>query len=193
MGKIIWQCIINSVQVILGILGLSWLIDKVTSFVLYSIVAPITSSGIAYFIAAKLTFPGVIVHECSHALGAFITGARVIEFHPFYFFVKNGGTLGEVVVGYNTGLWGNVQKFVTGIGPLIGCSVVLYFLSKWNPDGYYKGIKIWLTISMIIHMNMSGQDIRVLAPSIPFMIIAMSIIMYATGLYKVNILEYIKR
>lgn len=192
MGGIIVKCLLNSLVSVLSIIGASWLIDKFSTFVLYRIVGAITNSGIAYFIATKLTFPGVIVHECSHALGAFITGAKVIEFHPFYFFIRNGGTLGEVVVGYSTGLWGNVQKFVTGIGPLVGCSIVLYFLSRWSPDGYYKIVKIWLIVSMIIHMNMSGQDIKVLAPSIPFMVLIMAFVMYFTGGYKINIWEYIK-
>lgn len=126
-----------------------------------------------YIFLTKITFPGVIVHECSHALGAILTGAKIVKFHPFYMFVRSGGTLGQVEVIFSRGIIiSSIQRYFVSVGPIIGGTLAVIKLYDWQVyTDEIMALKWWLIISIILHMDLSEQDIKVLLPGLPVMIL----------------------
>lgn len=76
--------------------------------------------GMGYY---YLVMPGVVCHECGHALGCLLTGHAIVEFAPFK---PHGDVLGYVVwspgeITFKT----LIDGFVIGTGPLwLGCLAV---------------------------------------------------------------------
>ena len=60
---------------------------------LTKIITAILGSGFTFILVNYLMFPGVMLHEISHATMAFVTGAEVTE---VALFKPSGGTLGYV-------------------------------------------------------------------------------------------------
>lgn len=118
----------------------------------------------ARFIDNRLTFIGVIHHELSHALLAFITGAKITSCKLFQ--VKNG-TLGHVdIVPRGPLIVRLLQQALCGIAPVLCGGITLYII-------YYYGIYLrqtydYITIILLIlamsisyHMSMSKQDFKI--------------------------------
>lgn len=111
-----------------------------------------------------LTFPGVIIHELSHALFGSLAGAKIIEIKCFEF--GQNGRLGHVT--YR--LRGNpiqqaLQHSLCACAPVItGILIeggILYVLNG-NADLVFglKILLIYLFISVFNHMSMSKEDIK---------------------------------
>ena len=69
-----------------------------------------------------LTLPGVLIHELAHALGAILTGAKVVHFT----IIKHGDALGSVQVAFT-------NQFFAWINTEIRCGYSSY-CSRWHTN-----------------------------------------------------------
>ena len=137
---------------------------------LYQIISMLTSSKTAMIIVNWLTFPGVIHHECSHALLAFLTGAKITEFRPFWP-DKRTGSLGHVnFVARGPFLIKCLQYTLTSSAPVILGTLtplLLYGVFQNNSMPLYAIILLfYLMISIILHASMSFADVKVMIKGI---------------------------
>ena len=115
-----------------------------------------------------LFFPGVMLHELSHAFMAFITGAEVTE---VALFKREEGSLGHVMFRNRGNIFlVSLQNIFASAAPMF-CGAAVVF-------GCYFGIThitiLWLRIllgyigvSMFFHMTMSIEDIKIYVKGIP--------------------------
>lgn len=126
------------------------------------LLATMIGSKAAIFVVNRVTFIGVIHHELSHALLAFISGAKIYEISLFK---PNGKELGHVRLAYR----GNViikaiQACLSAYAPVI-CGtftsmILIHILLEQNLPVWGQGILIFLLLSIILHEDLSMADIR---------------------------------
>ena len=148
-------------------------------------IARSTTPKIAEFICNRLTFPGIIIHELSHALFVILTGAKLIRVSCFDVF--KGDQLGHV----DFALDGSKSKQKAQLA-LISCAPVItgvlieIILIKVNfmyTFEWHIHLLLWyLIISVADHMSMSNVDVanykRGMTSVFPIMMIAMILIKY---------------
>lgn len=134
-----------------------------------------------------ITFVGVMHHELSHALLAFLSGAKVTDIKLFRIH-HNDGALGYVAYAPRGNfILQNVQKVVTSIAPII-CgfisSYLLWFYIRpmameniWSICLFY-----YVLISIILHMSLSKQDIKVMKGGLLVVIVLITILFYVINL-----------
>ena len=116
-----------------------------------------------------IMFPGVMLHELSHALFAVITGAKVTEMKLFK---KEGDSLGHVNFRHRgSTILIAIQKIFISAAPMF-CGFFIV-TGCWHVVAH-TGVNIELKIllgyigfSMFFHMTMSPQDIKVYWKGIP--------------------------
>ena len=132
-----------------------------------------------------LTFPGVMIHELSHAVFCVIFRHRILEMKLFS--PEADGTLGYVSHSYNQkNLYQRIGNFFIGTGPVWGGCVMLAVISwlllpetmrngngfseclssfakglfTWNFWGTWRSwLWIYLTISIASHITLSSSDL----------------------------------
>lgn len=130
-----------------------------------------------------ITFVGVMHHELSHALLAFLSGAKVTDIKLFRIH-HNDGALGYVAYAPRGNfILQSIQKVVTSIAPIIcGCisSSLLWFYVRpmvleniWSICLFY-----YVLVSIILHMSLSKQDIKVMKGGLLVVFILMTILFY---------------
>lgn len=128
-----------------------------------------------------LTFPGVIHHELSHALFAFLTGAKVEQVKVFRLHQKDG-RLGYVSYRPRGNyLLQSIQKVCASIAPiimgLITCSLLHYFLRPQVLDlPIWRILYDYLFASILLHMSLSSQDVKVMKGGIVLVFLLMTMI-----------------
>ena len=137
--------------------------------------APVVAQGLINYVF----FPGVMIHELSHAFFAVITGAKITEVALFkvedgalgHVNFKNRGNI--ILVAIQNVFVSSAPMFV-GAAVVIGCGLWLSVL----PAGYiWLKIIIWyLMISMFFHMTMSPADIKVYIKGVPLFIVILFLI-----------------
>jgi hypothetical protein len=79
-------------------------------------------------------FLGIIIHETSHMLVAFLFGHQIVAFKPLVFpknVAQNGGALGYVKQRWNpNSLYQSFGNLFIGTAPIWGCTLALYWLTK---------------------------------------------------------------
>ena len=141
-----------------------------------------------------LTFPGVVHHELSHALFAFLTGAKVTEIKLFRIHHKDG-RLGYVSYAPRGNfIMMSIQKVLSSVAPIvmgfISCSLLYLYArpaledSLWQTALLYYGL-----VSIILHMSLSKQDIKVMKSGILVVILGMTVGFYAFGFDLIEILQ----
>lgn len=139
------------------------------------------SLNLAKFIDTRLTFIGVIHHELSHALLAFISGAKIVKVTLFKIDNKNR-SLGEVV--YRTrGHWiiRKIQSGLAGIAPVICASITLVLIYNYILlENSYGGLIFWVGVVLMsqigYHMTLSRADLKASKTGIPILILIVYII-----------------
>ncbi len=121
------------------------------------------SSNAYYFFHNYITAPGVIIHELSHLLLALVTFCKVTKVELFR---PRKNRLGGVeYMPRGSAIWNCVQMTLVSCAPVISGMFISSFLITWFMAGVIPGILIpfalYLLICVILHMNMSGQDIKV--------------------------------
>lgn len=117
----------------------------------------------AHFICNRLTFPGTIIHELSHALFVILTGAHLIKVKCFEVFKK--GQLGHVEFGLVGGQCKQrMQMALISCAPVLIGLLLEYVIIRVNLTKdfeWYIHVLLWyLAISIADHMSMSSVDIK---------------------------------
>ena len=152
------------------------LVAEASGVVLGIILDPMVS----YAVINYAFFPGVMLHELSHALLAVLTGAKVTE---VALFKKVDDSLGHVNF-YNRGnkllvalqnIFISSAPMFCGAGIVYGCFKLISII----PKGTLIWLKIilgYIGISMFFHMTMSTADIKVYIKGVPLFIVIIFII-----------------
>ena len=141
-----------------------------------------------------ITFVGVIHHELSHALLAFLSGAKVTEIKLFRIHHKDGA-LGYVAYAPRGNfILQSIQKVATSIAPIIcgfiSCSLLWLYVrpvameSIWSICLFY-----YVLVSIILHMSLSKQDIKVMKGGLLVVIALMTILFYFIDLDFVTLIQ----
>lgn len=143
-------------------------ITSVTRVFFESLVDVIFKTGRASMILRNyITFPGTMIHEMSHAIGAFITGGKVIEVNLYK---PSGTTLGYVRWAQRGNAFQKaVQQFITGTAPIYGALIVVKLLEVFAiPHLRFSGIN-WMSfwyifvryieLCALLHMVPSKTDL----------------------------------
>lgn len=140
-----------------------------------------------------LTIPGVFHHELSHAALAFLTGAKIGHIHLFKP-DENEGSLGSVSFAPRGPVpIQAIQMFLTSIAPvpcgIATCWIIQHFILVKPDLNIVQNITFrYLIICILIHANMSVQDIITMAKGFPLVFIMIFLISYFT---KFDILVYL--
>ena len=162
MFRIICQSAIISLTVCLAVPLIGLLIHGIFAFILQKILSIVDRTGTLYLIIGNvITFPGVIMHELSHALFALITGAKVNKVRLYGI---KGDSLGNVnFTPRGLKIFKAIQLALASCAPVISGliteTVILYALKIYQMQTWQTAILIYLMISILMHMDMSSSDI----------------------------------
>ncbi|MCR5128631.1 MAG: hypothetical protein K6B69_11090 [Lachnospiraceae bacterium] len=178
-----------SLAVIVAIPMTGFLIHLFVTRLLANLLSLINPSGKLFlFVANTLTFPGVCYHELSHALFAFITGAKVKKIVLYH---KEGNHLGYVEMIPRGPLplkW--MQMSFSACAPvitgLIGECVILWVFATLTLPTWGYILCGFFFFCLLLHMEMSGADIKGYLKGIPFLfllffLVAMAAFQYGTA------------
>ena len=182
--ELIKQSALYSLLLIIAIPLIGFVIHLLVSGLLARLFGIIDRSGRLFLLIANtLTFPGVMYHELSHALFALITGAKV---NKIVLYNKEGDHLGYV----NFSPRGNIilrslQLSFSACAPvimgLIGECVIIHVFRTVTPLPVWGYILLgFLLFCIILHMDMSGADIKGYVRGIPFFFLLFMILFYLT-------------
>lgn len=144
------------------------------------VLAYVTSNKFAYILVNRVTFIGVVHHELAHALFGVLTGTKISKMDLFK---PQGDTLGSVSFSFRGNIVRqSVQKTLIAIAPVVcgalsSCGIVYVFCKFDLP---FWGILIlgYTLVSIILHMTMSKQDIKVMCKGIPIVYLLVYITLY---------------
>ncbi len=177
-----------SALISLGVIIIIPLIGMVINFIVTIILSHIIRGKLYLFVANTLTFPGVMYHELSHALFAFITGAKIEKISLYH---KQGNQLGSVEI-KTRGPWINrsMQLSFSACAPvimgLLAEGVIFFVFAKVSLPVWAMILLGFLAFCILLHMDMSGADIKGYLKGIVFVFFLFFVIAFLT-LYGGNI------
>ncbi|MBO4337930.1 MAG: hypothetical protein J5842_07630 [Lachnospiraceae bacterium] len=174
--------IIIAAGLVMAVPLIGFIVKYVITKVLKIALGIFNRSGKLYlFFANRITFAGVIWHELSHALFAFITGAKIEKISLYH---KEGDHLGYVRY-RPRGIWiarciqmslSSCAPVIMGLAALLG---ICFAVRTLELPVWALIIAGYLFISIMVHMDMSPEDLRSYAKGIPFFLILFFIAAYA--------------
>ncbi len=188
-GKEFTGCFLTALAITL-IIPLLGLIIHGTNRMIVGLIRMVFGNNIAFITANYLTFPGVVVHEISHALMAVLTGAKIVEFRPFWP-DKEKGELGHVTITPRGNfLIRSIQSTFSSSAPVIfglfTTAGLIYVVNTAELPTQINVALYYLVFSIIIHSTMSIQDIKVMLRGIWVIFTAILAICY---LFNINIMN----
>ena len=176
MGERLLAAVISTAIIILVVPLIGLLIDFITEEVTKSLAKGLGPT-VALFIMNYLTFVGTIHHECSHALYALITGAKVTSMQIFK---PDGNRLGCVQL-QPRGIWltQSLQLTLSAIAPTVQgliSEILLFNLFMFVTPIWLKILVGYVMVSIFFHMTMSGADIKIYMKGVPLLIPVLFII-----------------
>lgn len=149
-----------SACVMLAVIVIGRCVDRVRNFVM---TRPSGEAGRrrTRFAVDRLCFPGVLVHECAHALFAKLSGAKVTKMRCFVLFSKD--TLGYVdFVAMGSPVRRAIQYCLISCAPVLAGMVLVPCLAATAFSGDAglpaRGLCAYLAASILLHMSMSRAD-----------------------------------
>ena len=154
--------IINTLLIVMILPILGFILNTIENKVA-KLLSKIIGVKATIFVLNKLTFIGTVHHELSHALFVICTGAKLTSMELFKP-DKRTGTLGKVTFRPREHwLIKAIQMCLISIAPMICGSLSIYLLIMLiianSITGVTLGILIYVIISILLHMEMSKQDI----------------------------------
>ena len=144
------------------------------------------------------TIPGVMHHELSHALFAFLTGAKVTEIKLFKL-LSFDGTLGSVSYQTRGGrILQGLQSFFSAIAPIpcgIVSSLLLYVYALPHARGNIALVILvyYLIICIVLHMELSLLDLVNLFQGLPVVFVMITIVYFLMDVRLVTVIaEFIR-
>lgn len=176
---------------ILIIIILLGLCVKLLTTAIVQIGALIFGAGPAILFCNYITYPGVVHHELAHAFLAFITGAHVdrITLRP------RGTTLGSVdFTPRGNTVRQALEMTLSAIAPvicgLITLTLMRHFLYPMCALWWQFLIFYYFFVSILLHMDLSPQDIGVAAKGIPLFLVVCFVIFCV---WRVDVLTLLSR
>ena len=123
------------------------------------ILAVLIGGRVAFIFRNYLTWPGTVHHEFSHALMAFLTGAKVKRIS----LIPRGQALGQVEYSPRGGrILQAIQMSLSSIAPIL-CGMVTetFLIMKLLPlcDIWWKyAVLAYFVVSIFLHMTLSRED-----------------------------------
>lgn len=150
--------VIETLLIFILVLAAGFIINLFNT-VITNLLATVIGQVPAFILRNYLTYPGTVHHELSHALIAFLTGAKVLRINLF----PKGNALGSVELEPRGNLFlRSLQLSLSAIAPvLLGVSslVLLMRFVLNNLGEVWQYILFWyFFISILLHMSMSGAD-----------------------------------
>ena len=131
-----------------------------------------------------ITFPGVIHHELSHALLAFLTGAKITSIDIFH--LPKNGTLGSVsYIPRGPVLLRGLQMCLTSIAPSLTPWLTVPILYK-IASGIHIGWQFliyYFIISILAHIKLSPEDFKGLLKGLPQLLVIIFIIVSVYSIF----------
>lgn len=141
---------------------------------------------IVYNIINYLFFPGVMLHEMSHALLAFLTGAKITD---VALFKREEGSLGHVSFRNRGNIFlVSLQNIFASAAPMFcGAGIVYacYFGVTHITILWLRILLGYIGVSMFFHMTMSVEDIKIYVRGIPIFMGLLFIVTLALRLFGV--------
>ena len=148
----------DTLTFILLVLILGFSINYLTNIIVYNLVK-FLGNKFTFVLTNYLTWPGVVHHELSHALIAFLTGAIVKKIVVF----PKGDSLGHInFIPIGNIFFRSIQTSLTAIAPPALGIVSLFLISIY----VFPNCKVWwdylltgyVFISIVLHMKLSKTD-----------------------------------
>lgn len=180
--------ILNTVLSVIGIICIGLFIEFIQSLIA-RLLSRLYGVNFANLFLNRLTFIGVMHHELAHALLAFITGAKITEIHLFK--PKEDGSLGSVSYAPRGPLVLRcLQITLSSMAPTLLGFVSIFLVFYFGPfQNIFVNILIgFLLLCIILHMNMSTQDIKVLLKGLWMCMIIAFVVFYYS---KFNLFGFI--
>jgi hypothetical protein len=156
-------CGIYALILFLSVLIIGWLINILEGQQI-KLLNRFFSLKTALFICNRVTFPGVMIHELSHALFATIFGAKVTKIKLMT--IRDNDRLGYIEY-FTTGsiLRQGLQHTFCSCAPTVVGIILELILYHILVNNFITGIgwkifTIYMMISIADHMSMSTQDIK---------------------------------
>jgi len=161
LNTLIQTLIFEAVMVlIIPLIGI--LINSVIVKGIRRIIASIIGCRLEFIISNYLFAIGVVIHELSHALFAFVTGAKITE---IALFKPDDNSLGHVCyVPRGPALFRALQNSLSSCAPVVtGLILSTLMVIKLFPAltvTWQWVLTIYLLASIVFHMTMSGADLK---------------------------------
>lgn len=137
-----------------------------------------------WLIANRLTLPGVVHHECAHALFVVLTGAQIQKIELFH---PQDDRLGCVTWSPKPIFPGaqSIQCTLVSVAPVIlgilnFCLMYVYLIPKCSSI-WQTILVIYLMISIFFHATMSRQDISIALKGLPVCALIVFVLLFLTG------------
>lgn len=156
---------------VFGVVG--WLISLLKTGIT-AVLAGAVGTKLTLFIVNRLTFIGTIHHELAHALLALITGAKVTRVRLLEFGGSNLGSI-EYIARGNI-ITKSIQHTFTAYAPVI-CGFITEYLMLTKININSNILKYYIMFSILIHMTMSTQDIKMCLRGLPICILILAVIL----------------
>ena len=151
---------VMTVVLSLLVIIIGFIIQQVKNF-FFNLFSNHVGDTFAKIICFRLTFPGTVIHEFSHALFGFLTGAKINKIQCFSL---KKDTLGYVeYTAQGSAVHRMLQHSFASCAPVImGLICCPLFVSlAIGVTGLGLKILFWyLAVSVLLHMNMSSVDIK---------------------------------
>lgn len=130
----------------------------------------------ASIIEGYLTYPGVAFHECSHALFAIISGAKVVGFSLRRVPIEGGYRLGQVKIQpRGNALSAGFQLALSGVAPAITgiiATILLFTVVMPNITEWWQWIIfIYAVICLCLHSELSRADLKATGNGLPIVLL----------------------
>lgn len=150
----------------------------------------------AVFVYNYGTIPGVVHHECAHALLGLVTGAKITEFAPFKPELESG-SLGHVgIAPRGNFILRAIQKYFSASAPcLLGplSSYFLLMLIRSRDWGVPVLVVLWyLLVSIILHSTMSSADVKQMVMGMLPIYILLALVCVVLGITPSEVFDVIR-
>lgn len=184
----LYVAIINTIALIVICILFGKLIDNILNIIINILVKRFGVKFTLIF-TNYITFIGTVHHELAHALLATLTGAKVTELNLFK---PNGNSLGNIKF-TNRGnfITKSIQNTMSALAPvMLGCisEYILYIKLIESTNMIFNIFIIYVMISILLHMRMSKQDIKIAIKGLPICSVIICVIFY---ILKINIFSII--
>ncbi len=149
---------------------------------LLGVMRSLIGSTLTGFFANAVTFIGVVHHELAHAVFAVLTGAKVTKIK--FFTLTGGDALGYVTfIPRGNMFLQAVQLTMSSVAPVYAGAFTVCMMYRVIP---FSGLSVWqkvlylyIMISIVMHMRLSGADIRNALRGLPICILLLTAVLCA--------------